>query len=99
MDPSGPLPGLSFKYAHLITQSMEKSNASGYSPGRFTVKWLEVCTFVHTQTHLSLYRTVTLGYTSQMVLMVKNLLANAGNAKDMGSIPGSGRSPGGENGN
>ena len=31
--------------------------------------------------------------------MVKNLLANAGNAKDMGSIPGSGRSPGGENGN
>ena len=30
--------------------------------------------------------------------MVKNLSANAGDAGDMGSIPGSGRSPGGENG-
>ena len=27
--------------------------------------------------------------------MVKNLLANAGNVRDMGLIPGSGRSPGG----
>ena len=31
--------------------------------------------------------------------MVKNLLANAIGAKDMGSIPGSGRSPGIGNGN
>ena len=31
--------------------------------------------------------------------MVKNLLANAGNVGDMGSILGSGRSPGGGNGN
>ena len=31
--------------------------------------------------------------------MVKNLPANAGNIKDMGSIPGLGRSPGGGNGN
>ena len=31
--------------------------------------------------------------------MVKNLPANAGDAIDMGSIPGSGRSPGGANGN
>ena len=30
--------------------------------------------------------------------MVKNPLANAGDAEDTGSIPGSGRSPGGENG-
>ena len=30
--------------------------------------------------------------------MVKNLLANAGDTRDMGSIPGSGRSPGVENG-
>ena len=30
---------------------------------------------------------------------VKNLLANAGDAGDSGSIPGSGRSPGGGNGN
>ena len=33
------------------------------------------------------------------VLVVKNLPANAGNIRDMGSIPGSGRSPGGGHGN
>ena len=31
--------------------------------------------------------------------MVKNLLANAGDVRDMGSIPGLGRSAGGRNGN
>ena len=31
--------------------------------------------------------------------MIKNLPAKAGDVKDMGSIPGSGRSPGGEHGN
>ena len=31
--------------------------------------------------------------------MVKNLPANAGDSGDAGSIPGSGRSPGGGNGN
>ena len=31
--------------------------------------------------------------------MVKNPLANAGDIRDSGSIPGSGRSPGGEHGN
>ena len=31
--------------------------------------------------------------------MVKNLSANARNVKDSGSIPGSGKSPGGEHGN
>ena len=31
--------------------------------------------------------------------MVKNLPANAGDIRDMGSIPGSGRSPGGGHGN
>ena len=31
--------------------------------------------------------------------MVKNLPANAGDTGDVGSIPGSGRSPGGGNGN
>ena len=34
-----------------------------------------------------------------MVLVVKNPPANAGDARDVGLIPGSGRSPGGENGN
>ena len=31
--------------------------------------------------------------------MVKNLLANAGDIRDMGSVPGSGRSPGERHGN
>ena len=31
--------------------------------------------------------------------MVRNLPANAGDVRDTGSIPGSGRSPGGGNGN
>ena len=31
-----------------------------------------------------------------MALVVKNLPANTGDIRDMGSIPGSGRSPGGE---
>ena len=34
-----------------------------------------------------------------MALVIKNLPAKAGDVKDMGSIPGSGRSPGGEHGN
>ena len=34
-----------------------------------------------------------------LTLVVKNLPANAGDTKDMGSIPGSGGSPGGGNGN
>ena len=36
---------------------------------------------------------------SQGVLVVKNLPACAGDAKDVGSIPGSGKSPGAGNGN
>ena len=36
---------------------------------------------------------------SQVVLVVKNPPANAGDARDVGSIPGSGRSLGGEHGN
>ena len=36
---------------------------------------------------------------SQAVLAVKNLPANAGDVRDVGSIPGSGRSLGGGHGN
>ena len=38
-------------------------------------------------------------WASQMVLVIKNLPANAGSLRDMGSIAGLGRSPRGENGN
>ena len=37
-------------------------------------------------------------WTFQMMLVVKNLPATAGDIKDVGSIPGSGRCPGGRNG-
>ena len=36
---------------------------------------------------------------SQVALVVKNLPANVGDLGDLGLIPGSGRSPGGGNGN
>ena len=36
---------------------------------------------------------------SHVVLVVKNPPANAGDIRDTGSIPGLGRSPGGEHGN
>ena len=36
---------------------------------------------------------------SQVALVVKNPPANAGDIRDMDSIPGLGRSPGGEHGN
>ena len=36
---------------------------------------------------------------SQVALVVENLPANAGDSRDAGSIPGSGRSPGEGNGN
>ena len=38
-------------------------------------------------------------WTSQVALVVKNPPANAGNVRDVGSIPGSGRSPEGGHGN
>ena len=37
--------------------------------------------------------------TSQVALVVKNLLTNAGDLRDVGLITGLGRSPGGANGN
>ena len=43
--------------------------------------------------------TYTHYWASQMALVVKNLPANAGDMKDVGSTPGSGRFPGGEHGN
>ena len=36
---------------------------------------------------------------SQVVPVVKNQPANAGDVRDAGSVPGSGRSPGGRHGN
>ena len=40
----------------------------------------------------------TFNKASQVALVVRNLLATAGDVRDVGSIPGSGRSPGGGHG-
>ena len=40
-----------------------------------------------------------MGGASQVALVMKNSPANAGDARDAGLIPGSGRSPGGGHGN
>ena len=45
---------------------------------------------------MSVYMNV---WASQVMLVVKSLSANAGDIRDVGLIPGSGRSPGGGNGN
>ena len=42
---------------------------------------------------------ISLNWTSQVMLVVKNPLANVGDIRDVGSIPGLGRFPGGEHGN
>ena len=41
----------------------------------------------------------TTEWASQVALEIKNMLADAGDIRDMGSIPGSGRSPGEGHGN
>ena len=48
------------------------------------------------QTQFSTHVSIKL---SQVVLVLKNLPANAGDIRDVGLIPGSGRSPGVRNGN
>ena len=40
-----------------------------------------------------------MGITTQVAFMVKNSPANAGDIRDVGSTPGSGRSPAGGHGN
>ena len=50
--------------------------------------------YIRTEEHLAPNMEV-----SQVALVVKNLPANEGHIRDAGSIPGSGRSPGGGHGN
>ena len=49
-------------------------------------------------THWDLCIHITIYGASQVVLAVKNVPANTGDIRDAGSIPGSGRSPGGGHG-
>ena len=51
------------------------------------------------KTSIDMYKTAIQGGASQVALVVKNLLASAGDLRDVGLIPVSGRSPGGGHGN
>ena len=60
------------------------------------LKKLYIHTHTHTHTHTHSY---THTWVSQVGLAVKNLPVNVGDIRDLGLIPGSGRSPGGGHGN
>ena len=49
--------------------------------------------------YLSKMTELVIEWTSQVVLVVKNLTANEGDVRDVGLIPGLGRYPGGGHGN
>ena len=48
---------------------------------------------------INIYTLLYIKWVSQVLLVVRNLSANAGHIRDLGSSPGSGRSPGGGHGN
>ena len=64
-----------------------ESQSTGYSE-----KKMCVCIYIYTDTY-------TCMWASQVALVVKNLPANAGDIRDTGLIPGSGRCPGGGHSN
>ena len=51
-----------------------------------------VCIYIYIHTH-------TQYWASQVMLLIKNLPTNAGDIRDVGPIPESGRAPGGGHGN
>jgi len=55
--------------------------------------------YIHIYVYMYTYNIYIYKRTSQVALVVKNLPANAGDARDAGLIPGLGRSPGEGNGN
>ena len=59
-----------------------------------------VCSLIHSfDKHLFIGTSLAVCIYRRVVLVVKNLSANAGDARDSGPIPGLGRSPGVGNGN
>ena len=71
-------------------------NAHGRGP--INICWVNEKECLMSYSVSSVFRLPSL-WTAQVALVVKNLSANAGEARDTGSSPGSGRSPGGGNGN
>ena len=63
----------------------------------YMYRYAYVC--MHLHMYLCVCVCVCVCMVSQVVLMVKKLPANAADVRDVGSIPGSGRSPGGGHGN
>ena len=76
---------LSFPNTHSLSLSLTHTHTHSLSLSISLSNQLAVCTEIHRS--------------SQTVLLVKNPPANAGDARDVSSIPGLGRSPGEENGN
>ena len=71
-------------------------------PWRDGPKWynficIYICVYFNINMHIHTY--IHIYGASQVSLVVKNQAANAGDLRDMGSIPGSGRSPEGGHGN
>ena len=64
------------------------------------IRWPKYIPFqLHLSPELLMKMELLYSGASQVVLVVKNLPANAGDTRDTGLVPGSGRSPEGENGN
>ena len=60
---------------------------------------MSLCSFVMPLLHFSLLALMAKWFYAQVVLVVQNLPANAGDIGDMSLVPGLGRSPRGGNGN
>ena len=85
--------------APLITQCVPVSLVVAQWLGSWKYQrwWLVGYWILH---HLKLFsHSLSLWLASLVELVVKNLPANAGDVRDVGLIPGSGRSPGGSSGN
>ena len=85
--------GNPLQYSSLETPQGQ-SSLMGYSPRGCRESDTELVTHTHTDT-----QTYIIYMASQVMLVVKNLPANARDLRDMDLIPGSGRYPGGGNGN
>ena len=78
-----------------LSDPMDCSLPGSSVHGIFQARVLEWGAIAFSNTEYS----VCQSWASQVVLVVKNLPANAGDIRDVGSIPASGRSPGEGNGN
>ena len=75
---------------------------SGHWAGRYVGLWGNAggfCLQARSTLFCVIWCLVTAAWASRVALVVKNPPSNAGDVRDMGSIPGSGRSTGGGDGN